>query len=227
MALTGLAADLEAAEVLGLVGTSLSAQQARSQPVSQHLPIASPPSPKSSAEALEADPEGLEHSGRREPVGEAGAPGSSGSSQARDSLLERVEEPADRPQPVAPGAGVSEMADSTESREAEQSVPQPATAVPSPVPPHGALAEHERPRPLSCLPSAKYRVVEGPSRLTLARALAAPRGTARLARARPPPPPLCLRHRMKPLSAPLLGARGPAWLPCHLKSIRAAAMCQL
>lgn len=229
MALIGLAADPEAAEVLGLVGTSLPAQLARSQPVGQHSPDASPLSLNSGAEALKADREGLEPADKLRPVAlGARAPGSSGSSEARASLPEGMEEPADsRLRPVSSGAGVSEAADSPESRIAEQSDLQPATASPSPVQAIGALAEWERPRPLSCLPSAKYRVVEGPSRLALARALAAPRGTARLARAQPPPPPLCLRHRLKPLSAPLLGAMEPAWLLCHLNSTRAAAMCQL
>ena len=64
----------------------------------------------------------------------------------------------------------------------------------------------DRPRPLSCLPSAKYRELEGLSTLKLARALARPQ-RVRLGRAQPPPPqPLCLRHRLAPLTAPLLGA---------------------
>lgn len=66
----------------------------------------------------------------------------------------------------------------------------------------------ERPRPLSCLPSAKHRELEGVSTLKLARALARPQ-RVRLARAQQPPPqPLCLRHRLEPLTAlvPLLGA---------------------
>ena len=204
MALTGLAADLEDAAVLGLDGERIFAQQARTQPGGQRLTNASNPDLQSHAEAPKAASGALEPAGKRNLAAQVGVFCPDGSSEAWDSLPKGLE-PADRLGSLAPVAGVPDTANSPEATGAEQGGLQP-DAGPDAVRAPGALAERERPRPLSCLPSAKYRVVEGPSGLALARALAAPHGAACRARAQPPPPPLCLRQRLKPLSAPLLGA---------------------
>ncbi len=60
-------------------------------------------------------------------------------------------------------------------------------------------------RPLSRMPSAKHRLVQGPSALLLCRAAAPPPPVRLAQRERPPPPPLCLRHRNEPLTAPPQG----------------------
>jgi len=148
---------------------------------------------------------------------EAGASSSShGADDSAGELMLWSAPSHDRPDAMSCTAAAPEHRASTSASSAVASAEiagSPAPGAPPADQTAGANAAEEAPhaarralmRPLSRMPSAKHRLVQGPSALLLSRAAAPPPPVRLMQPGRLPQPPLCLRHRNEPLTAPPLG----------------------